>query len=335
MRLEAVETTAGFFDVFGLPPLAGRVYTEARGPARRTARRRRVRVVLAAASRRRERRRGPVHPPERRADHDRRRHAEGVRRSYDGADLWMLAPRRGPDVAGRLRGRCRWRSATCSTSRPSPGCGPMSAWRMANDDLRAIGERLAREHPDTNQNEAAAVIPYQESLVGDVQHGAAGAVRRRRVRAADCLRQRREPAARARHGAASRVCGADGARRGAGPPRAATAHREPGALRRRRAARPDRGVLGHRCAWSRWRPSQLPRLADVGLDPRVTAFAMAASVLVGVLFGIAPAFQSARRDVVDALKDGGRTGTARTRLAAACWSSARSRWRSCSSSAPG
>ena len=61
-------------------------------------------------------------------------------------------------------------------------------------------------------------------------------------------------------------------------------------------------------------PESIPRLSDVRLDPRVTAFAIGASVLVGVLFGIAPAFQSARRDVVDALKDGGRTGTARTRL---------------------
>jgi hypothetical protein len=58
-------------------------------------------------------------------------------------------------------------------------------------------------------------------------------------------------------------------------------------------------------------PESIPRLADVRVDPRVAAFAIAASAIVGVLFGLVPALQGARPHVAEALKDGGRTGTAR------------------------
>jgi putative ABC transport system permease protein len=60
-------------------------------------------------------------------------------------------------------------------------------------------------------------------------------------------------------------------------------------------------------------PDSLPRVDDVGLDGRVMLFAMAATGAVGVLFGIVPAFQGARPRVTEALKDGGRTGTSRSR----------------------
>jgi putative ABC transport system permease protein len=59
-------------------------------------------------------------------------------------------------------------------------------------------------------------------------------------------------------------------------------------------------------------PDSIPRLEDVGLDYRVTAFALLATAIVGVLFGTFPALQAARTPVVESLKDGGRTGTART-----------------------
>ncbi len=60
-------------------------------------------------------------------------------------------------------------------------------------------------------------------------------------------------------------------------------------------------------------PQSIPRLADIQLDPRVAGFAVAISAAVGVLFGIFPALQGTRMDPGHALKDGGRTGTARTR----------------------
>ncbi len=62
-------------------------------------------------------------------------------------------------------------------------------------------------------------------------------------------------------------------------------------------------------------PIDIPVWIDLAIDVRVTAFALAASVLTALLFGLAPALQSARADLVPALKDAGAlTGRRRTRL---------------------
>jgi putative ABC transport system permease protein len=59
-------------------------------------------------------------------------------------------------------------------------------------------------------------------------------------------------------------------------------------------------------------PENLPRLADVTLDWRIGLFTLAATLVVGVLFGLTPALQSSRPELNTDLKDGGRGGTART-----------------------
>ena len=61
-------------------------------------------------------------------------------------------------------------------------------------------------------------------------------------------------------------------------------------------------------------PENLPRLADVALDWRIAAFAFAATIVVGALFGLTPALQSSRPELNADLKDGGRGGTSRTGL---------------------
>lgn len=53
-------------------------------------------------------------------------------------------------------------------------------------------------------------------------------------------------------------------------------------------------------------PEALPRANNVRLDPHVLAFALVISVLVGVLFGLAPALQSSRPGLHEGLKEGGR-----------------------------
>ena len=56
-------------------------------------------------------------------------------------------------------------------------------------------------------------------------------------------------------------------------------------------------------------PEALPRANDVRIDPRVLLFALAASILAGVLFGLAPALRTSRPDLHDTLKEGGRGGS--------------------------
>ena len=55
-------------------------------------------------------------------------------------------------------------------------------------------------------------------------------------------------------------------------------------------------------------PANLPRLNEVSLDWRALGFAVAAALASSVLFGLAPAWQAARLEVVDALKLGGARG---------------------------
>jgi putative ABC transport system permease protein len=59
-------------------------------------------------------------------------------------------------------------------------------------------------------------------------------------------------------------------------------------------------------------PGNLPRMEDVVLDWRVGLFAFAATIAVGILFGLTPAMQASRPELNSDLKDGGRTGTSRT-----------------------
>jgi putative ABC transport system permease protein len=58
-------------------------------------------------------------------------------------------------------------------------------------------------------------------------------------------------------------------------------------------------------------PAGLPRLQEIRVDLQVMAFAAFMSVLTALLFGMLPAWQSARTDVNEALKDGSRGASAR------------------------
>lgn len=55
-------------------------------------------------------------------------------------------------------------------------------------------------------------------------------------------------------------------------------------------------------------PDVIPRLKDMGVDVAVLGFTLAASIVTGVLFGLAPAVPLARTRVNEALNDGGGKG---------------------------
>ena len=57
-------------------------------------------------------------------------------------------------------------------------------------------------------------------------------------------------------------------------------------------------------------PETLPRMHEIGLDGQVVLFAIALSVLTGIVCGLPPAFAALRTSINETLKEGGRTGTA-------------------------
>lgn len=73
------------------------------------------------------------------------------------------------------------------------------------------------------------------------------------------------------------------------------------------------GVAGTGLAWwllrlfRRLGPAGLPRLEQVGLDPRVIGVAAAATLVVSALFGLAPALSGVKESLQGALRRGGRS----------------------------
>jgi putative ABC transport system permease protein len=59
-----------------------------------------------------------------------------------------------------------------------------------------------------------------------------------------------------------------------------------------------------------FKPDNLPRLAEIGVDARVLLFALGISLLTGLIFGLLPAWSASKSGVNEALKDGGRSVTA-------------------------
>src|SRR5215475_8702869 len=55
-------------------------------------------------------------------------------------------------------------------------------------------------------------------------------------------------------------------------------------------------------------PANLPRLESITIDPVVLAYTILAGLAAAIIFGIAPALHAARPDVMNILRDSGRTG---------------------------
>ena len=165
--------------------------------------------------------------PERPAAHDRRR---------DAAALRLVDERRASGC------RCRRPAPTCRGSTRSSGWRRASSQAAAEEQLQRVQPAAGRGAARQRSRSRASRRTLRNYLDVTVASGEMrtslqlllGAVG---VPAADRLRQRRQPAAGARHGARPRDGGPDVDRRRPPPAAAPAAHRERAAVARRRRAR--------------------------------------------------------------------------------------------------
>ena len=182
-----------------------------------------------------------------------------------------------------------------------------TSFQTAQSEMETIGRRLEQAYPE-NAKEGVAMTRLADEVVGDVRSGlllllgAVGFVLATvcaniagLVLARSASRQR-EVAVRAALGAGRRdfirqffteslLLGLGGGALGLGV-----------------------AYLG-RQALTRITPHQIPRLGDDKIDLTVLCFAAAVSILATVMFGLLPALQSMKPDLLDSLKKGGRGTT--------------------------
>jgi putative ABC transport system permease protein len=221
----------------------------------------------------------------------------GFRFMDQAADVWIPL---GLDPAKNYRakaGRFLWVPA-----RLKPGV----TVEQARAEMKIIGEQLEQQFPAFNSGWSANVVPMDKQVIGDIGRtllvllGAVGFVlliacaNVANLRLAQGAAREKEMAIRASLGA--------------------------GRLRLIRLLLTENilltvlgGALGLLLASYLVKllvalgPSNIPRLSEIDLDSRVVVFTLCISLLAGIVSGLAPALQTSKMDLNEALKEGGRS----------------------------
>ena len=297
------------------PPAAGRLFsrvpTAPAGGNLVVLERRRLAPAVRS-----QRRRGRRPGPRRWGRAYRRRRAASRTELPEGAKIWVLSAKPvPPSPLATTDGRAADRDVRyfAAIARLKPGV----SLEQAQSDLERVAATIQRLHPQTAAGRTLRIAPIYDDMVEGVRWGLLVLQVGGRVGAADRLRQRLEPADRARLGPparAGRSCRARRRTAAAGP---ATAQREPVARRRRW---PGRSAARH-LADRRYRgvlPEAVPRTGEIAIDPIVATVALTMALVAAGISASCPSLHASRTDAASALKSGGdRGGSARTRGRAA------------------
>lgn len=228
----------------------------------------------------------------------------GFKGITDAAQLWLpvaaVADLRPVDILGNRRGR--WLSCV---GRLAPG----ATFEAAQRELAAVAERLAREYPDTNDGAGVEVRALTDEYFGELRAGLATlALFSLLVLAVSTAN-------------VGGLLVASAAQRGSEVSLRSALGASRGRLARQMLA--ESAVLAGVGAGAgivlaalgvRWLLAQstveLVSAARPGIDGRVLAASTALALLVGLLFGLAPAWFAARHDLHSRLKQGGRGASA-------------------------